>query len=209
MATQGAEEMIEAVYSMNDGNDALEQFHERHNVNSLLILTITSAYAATREVDRFASQIRGKTVIEVGAGVGFMSVEMAKFAKRVYAIEADPSWSWIFTQTLYGVKPPNLTWIFGTAESVADVLRGDVAVVYTRSAREEMEAVAGKMCPLVIAGPTLSIDDLHPEIPPELREAAKKFSETITPNDLASRRGISPEAIETAAKEMAAKYYKP
>ena len=52
-----------------------------------------------------APWIDGKRVIEVGAGVGFLAIEMAKRAKSVIAIECDPAWSWIFTQPLQLHKP--------------------------------------------------------------------------------------------------------
>lgn len=193
-----AEELIERVYEMNEGNESLEEFHDRHGVESLLILTISSAYAATREVDQFASQIRGKTVIEIGAGVGFLALEMAKFANHVYAIEADPAWNWIFTQALYDVKPANLTWIFGAADSVSRWLTGDVAVVYTRSGVDAMERAARRMCPELIRGPILPMDERYSDVPEEIREAAKQFASTISPEKLVSRRGVSAETIRKA-----------
>jgi hypothetical protein len=81
--------------------------------------------------------------------VGFLAIEMARHASSVVAIESDPGWSWVFTQTLYRKKPPNLTWIFGTAESVADMVRGDVAIICTRSGHRAMRAVAERMAPRV------------------------------------------------------------
>lgn len=186
-----AEQEIEKVYEANDGAEFMEEYCGRHGIESLLILTITNSYAATREVDKFAHKIRGKTVVEIGAGVGFLAMEMARFAKRVYAIEADPSWNKVFTDCLYLMKPPNLTWIFGTAESVSEWLRGDIAVVFTRSGHGAMYAAARSMCPEIIEGPTLSIEDREPDVMPAILAEAKRIADTVRPEDFTSRRTFS------------------
>jgi predicted RNA methylase len=184
-----AEEEIERIYERNEGSESVEDYHSRHEIASLAILTITSPYAATREVDRFASRIRGKTVVEVGAGVGFLSIEMARFAKRVYAIEADPAWAWVFTECLYQKKPTNLTYVFGTAESVADIFRGDVAVIFTRSGFEAMIKVAERMCPEIIIGPQLPLEEHEPDAAPEDFAAAREAAGKRTQTDFISRHG--------------------
>lgn len=188
-----AEQEIASVYDAVPNVPLMEDYYDRHGIESLVVLTITSAYAATREVDQFASRIRGKTVVEIGAGVGFLAMEMARFAKQVYAIEADPAWNHVFTECLYALKPPNLTWIFGAAQSVAPILRGDVAVVYTRSDREGMLALARQMCPEVINGPLLGISEHEPNATPEELEAVRRFARTVTLDDVKSRRGFGTE----------------
>lgn len=193
MSNESAELAIDRIYENGDEyetHERVEDYHRRHGIQSLAILTITSAYAATREVDRFWQKIRGKVVIEIGAGSGFLALEMAKFAKQVYAIEVDPAWSAVFAEHLYELKPANLTWIFGAAETVTPFLRGDIAVIYTRSAKEHMYGLALKMCPELVTGPTLELDELYPEIPPEIRAVAQLFAEGVTINDLKGRRGI-------------------
>lgn len=187
-----AEQEIDRIYDSNEGSESVEGYHSLHEIQSLAILTICSPYEATREVDQFAHRIRGKTVIEIGAGVGFLAMEMARFAKRVYAIEADPAWTWVFTECLYQKKSPNLTWIFGTAESVSDWLRGDVAVIYTRSGIKAMEAQAAKMCPIAIFGPVLEFDELHSDVPEEIRQEAIREATiaagNLTQADITGRR---------------------
>jgi hypothetical protein len=183
------EQEIERIYEHGEGSESIESYHQRHEIKSMCILTITSAYAATREVDKFAYRLRGKTVVEIGAGVGFLGIEMARFAKQVYAIEADPAWAWVFTECLYQKKPSNLTYIFGAAETIANYLRGDIAVIFTRSGYVAMEAVAREMCPEIIWGPNLPIEDHEPDAPKELLDAVKNFAETVTMDDLTSRRG--------------------
>jgi len=184
-----AEQEIDRIYEQNEGSETMEAYHSLHEIESLAILTITNPYAATREVDRYASRIRGKTVIEVGAGVGFLAIEMARFAKQVYAIEADPAWNWVFTECLYQKKPKNLTWIFGAAETVAPFLRGDVAVVFTGSGHRAMLEVAERMCPEVIFGPNLPLEEREPDATPEDLAAARKAAEGLTQADFKSRRG--------------------
>lgn len=185
-----AEQEIERIYESNEGSESVEVYHARHGIKSLAVLTITSPYDATREVDQFAHKIRGKTVIEIGAGIGFLAMEMARFAKRVYAIEADPAWTWVFTECLYQKKSPNLTWIFGNAESVSDWLRGDIAVIYTRSGIKAMEAQAAKMCPVAIFGPILPFDERHSDVPEEIRKEAIRQAGNLTQADITGRRHL-------------------
>lgn len=141
---------IDMAYNCLEGAEDLLKYHAEHGTPSLLILTQHSPQIATETARLLASEISGKRVVEIGAGVGFLAIEIAKLAKSVVAIEVDPAWSWIFTRSLYAHKPPNLTWIFGTAESVADIVRGDVAIICTRSGHKEMKAVASKMAPRVL-----------------------------------------------------------
>ena len=145
------ETLIDPVYEALEGREDLAIYHDRHGTASLLILTQHSPQIA-RETVRLllASDIEGKRVVEIGAGVGFLAIEMAKVAESVVAIEADPAWSWIFTKSLYRHKPANLTWVFGAAESVAEWVRADVAVVMTNSGIDAMRAVALQMAPHVI-----------------------------------------------------------
>lgn len=142
--------LIDMAYDALEGCEDLLRYHYKHGTPSLQILTQFDPKTATETVQRFADDIRDKRVIEVGAGIGFLAIEMAKIARSVYAIEVDPAWSWIFTHSLYRHKPPNLTWIFGTAESVASWLSGDVAVIVTNSGIEDMRAIAYRMAPKVI-----------------------------------------------------------
>jgi len=141
---------IEHVYEMGEGSPDVREFHERHKTSSLLILTVFGKREAEKICRQVWYDILGKTVIEVGAGVGCFALEMAKHAKQVFAIEVDPAWSWAFTQHLYRSKPPHLTWIFGRAEEVSTWLRGDVAVIVTKSGHKQMEDVARRMAPKVI-----------------------------------------------------------
>lgn len=141
---------IDMVYHALDGDADMQAFHERHGVNALLVLTQYSRRVAAIAAQGMANEIVNKRVIEIGAGVGCLAVEMAKIAASVVAIEADPAWSWLFTRHLYREKPPNLTWVFGTAQSVAGNFSGDVAVIFTRSDEAGMRALGYRFAPLVL-----------------------------------------------------------
>lgn len=143
-------DVIDLVYDVMDGDEDLMRYHAEHGTPSLLILTQFNQECAAETVKVMADDIRDKRVIEIGAGIGFLAIEMAKIAKSVFAIEVDPAWSWTFTHSLYRHKPKNLTWVFGTAESVADWLNGDVAVICTRSGVEQMRDIAYRMAPKVL-----------------------------------------------------------
>lgn len=195
-AHTSAEAAINAIYEMMDGSEAAMQYHDSHRVNSLLILTIDNYYTALREIEQFWPKIKGKVVVEIGAGVGMLSIQMAKFAKQVYAIEADPVWSWVFTQFLYGVKPPNLTFIFGAAQEMVGMIKADIAVVYTRSDIPGMLGLAGKFAPEVIHGPLCEFAERHGLGEEEL-DFIQRVGERISIHEVGIR-GIDPEALQRA-----------
>lgn len=141
---------IDAVYAALEDRMSVEEFHRRHMTQSLGILTVTNPATARRIVKPLRARLLNKTVVEVGAGVGFLALEIARYSPRVFAIESDPGWSWLFTQFLYDKKPSHLTWIFGRAEEVSSWLRADVAIIATRSGHDAMRRVAGWMAKEVI-----------------------------------------------------------
>jgi predicted RNA methylase len=141
---------IDYIYERLEGNMDVENYFSLHKIKSSRILTIISKDKSCKIIDQIRNTITNKRVIEIGSGVGILSFEMAKIAKSVIAIEADPAWSWMFVKYLYKHKPPNLTFIFGTAESVSDYISGDVAVIVTHSDRLGMQKIAKKLCPIVI-----------------------------------------------------------
>jgi hypothetical protein len=141
---------IEAVYNLLEGNETAEEYHRRHMTSSLGVLTAYSPIQARRIVKPLRGRILNRTVVEIGAGVGLVALELAKYSPKVFAIESDPAWAWIFTEHLYAAKPPHLTWIFGRAEEVSPWLRADVAVIVTRSGHAGMKQVARRMANEVI-----------------------------------------------------------
>ena len=141
---------INMVYDSLEGFEDLAEYHERHGNPSLLILTQHSPQIAQETARLLKPDIEGMNVIEIGAGVGFLAIEMARYAKTVIAFEVDPAWSWIFTKSLYKHKPVNLSWIFGDAKQFIDIIKGDITVIFTRSGIDELKTIAEKMAPKVV-----------------------------------------------------------
>jgi hypothetical protein len=145
IAPRNLQDSIEFIYEQMHHPDLLnicEAYHDRHETASLLILTLYEQQPAQEIATWLKPVIEDRVVAEIGAGCGLLAIEMAKLAKRVFAIESDPAWSWAFVEHLYETKPSNLTWIFGAAESVSDWLRCDLAVFVTRSGHDSMRKVA-------------------------------------------------------------------
>lgn len=168
------ESAIERIYATFDGPGEHFDYHQRHATASLNVLTVRSTEEAAEVVKPFVDSIRGKTVIELGAGVGFLSMELARHAAQVWAIEADPAWSWTFTRFLYKVKPRNLSWIFGSAETVCNWLRADVAVIRTRSGVQQMVSIAERTAETIV----LSVCE-EPIIAPRGSKPLSRISEWI------------------------------
>ena len=142
--------LIDMAYDALEGAEDLIKYHRAHGTPSLLVLTQYSPEIAQNMARLLEKEILGKVVIEIGAGVGFLAIELARKAKQVFAIEVDPAWSWVFTHSLYAHKPPNLTWIFGKAETMVGHIHGDIAVVVTHSGIEELQDVALQFAPVVL-----------------------------------------------------------
>lgn len=140
---------LSAYYEAMDGNAALEEYHQRHGTESALILTVYDDEKAALITDVLRERIEGKIVVEVGAGIGLLACHLATVARRVYAIEADPSWMSCYVHVLYRKKPKNLTYIFGTADE-APPLSADVALFCTLSGRESLYRAASRFAPTVI-----------------------------------------------------------
>jgi predicted RNA methylase len=97
-----------------------------------------------------AARIKGKTVVEIGGGIGLLSLHMGHTAKRVYCIEANPMWSWVFAGTLLSQKPKNVSYLFGSADEFLGCIKADVAIICTHSDVQGMKLVAQQFAPVVI-----------------------------------------------------------
>ena len=122
-------------------------YEHRMGVKAQHITTICSPENTRWMMRKMLRRIRGKVVVEIGAGHGILAIEMAKVAKRVFAIESDPMWTYDFVQVLYKTKPANLTWIFDTAENVLEAglgsaMNAGVAVVVTGSDETNLRKLA-------------------------------------------------------------------
>jgi hypothetical protein len=128
----------------------LERFAERHNIRAAPNLTVTDFETAVMIADRLAPRIEGKIVVEIGGGIGMLSVAMGAIAKRVYCIEANPIWSMTFAQFLLERKPKNVSFLCGAADEFLGCIRGDVATICTHSDVAGMKLVGAQFAPTVI-----------------------------------------------------------
>ena len=81
---------INMTYDALEGFEDLAEYHERHSNPSLLILTQHSPQIAQEAARLLRPDIENKNAIEIGVGVGFLAIAMAKYAKSVIAFEVDP-----------------------------------------------------------------------------------------------------------------------
>jgi len=129
----------------------IEKYHGKYHENKyMLVLTIYNEEIAKEEVEKIRDKIEGKVVVEIGAGIGLLALEMAKYAKKVYAFELDPAWSWIFVKKYLYHKPDNLFFIFGDAREFTDKIKPDIVVIYTCSAFKYFLQIAREFSPKII-----------------------------------------------------------
>lgn len=143
-------EMLTGVYCEMEGSEASLAYSARHNINSAAVLTNFDDERAAMIAEHLAPRIEGKTVVEIGGGIGLLALHMGQYAKRVYCIEANPMWSWVFAGTLLAVKPKNVSFLFGSADEFLGCIKGDVAVYCTHSDVTGMGLVAAQFAPVVI-----------------------------------------------------------
>lgn len=145
------EDDINKVYAWGHSPEGVEKTSGfNRNQDALSILTHTDWQSSFEAINRFGPRLENKKVVEVGAGIGFMAIEMAKRASHVVAIESDPMFNWIFATHLYKHKPDNLIWMFGDVFEIQQEFRWcpesfDVAVVFTKSGIEQMKRYASWM----------------------------------------------------------------
>lgn len=142
--------MLDTIYNSMEGSDTSMAYSERHGIHAQACLTVTDDETAGLIAEHLAPRIKGKTVIEIGAGIGLLAMHMGHIAKRVYCIEANPMWSWAFTVALLEQKPRNVSFLFGSADEFLGNIKGDVAVYCTHSDVKGMGLVASQFAPVVI-----------------------------------------------------------
>jgi precorrin-6B methylase 2 len=142
--------MLDEVYEIMAASEAYSAYAERHNIRSAPILTVVEDEMAELVCERLAPRIVGKTVVEIGGGTGMLSLAMATVAKRVFCIEANPTWAAAWTQIVLERKPRNMSYLFGAADEFVGSIRGDVAVVCTHSNVQNMKLIAQQFAPEAI-----------------------------------------------------------
>lgn len=133
-----------------EGSETSIAYSERHNIGSAAVLTVLDDNHATLIAERLRPRIEGKTVVEIGGGIGLLAMHLGHVAKRVYCIEANPMWSWTFAEVLLHAKPKNVSFLFGAADEFLGCVRGDVAIYCTHSDVKGMGLVAAQFAPVVI-----------------------------------------------------------
>lgn len=143
-------EMLGEIYNLMEGSELSMTYSERHGIDSAAVLTVTEDEMAAAIAEHLAPRIEGKTVIEIGGGIGLLAMHMGQYAKRVYCIEANPMWSMTFAHLLLREKPRNVSFLFGAADEFLGQIKGDVAVYLTHSDVDGMGLVASQFAPVVI-----------------------------------------------------------
>ena len=142
--------MLSEVYETMEISKAYSTFAEQHNIRSAPILTVIDDEMADLIAVHLAPRIAGRTVVEIGGGIGILSLAMASVAKSVFCIEANPMWAAAFTQVLLEKKRRNLSYLFGAADEFVGYIRADVAVICTHSDVEGMKLIGKQFAPEVI-----------------------------------------------------------
>lgn len=145
-----APDLLDRAYESFDGSNDMQEYCERHGVKSLGVLTVYDDDTASSIADFLADRIRGKVVVEIGAGMGLLACHLALRAKHVYAIEANPIWASCFAVSLLKSKPINCTYILGSASEMNGLLRADIALFCTHSGAESMRKAGELFSPVVI-----------------------------------------------------------
>jgi len=143
-------ELLDKVYEAMDGNAYANAYSFSHGIESAAVLTIYDDDTARAITERLAPRITGKTVVEIGGGIGLLALHLGTVARRVWCIEANSMWSWTFAGTLLKQKPKNVSFLFGSAEEFYGVFSADVALFCTHSDTMGMSAIARKFSPVVI-----------------------------------------------------------
>jgi hypothetical protein len=142
--------LLDEVYTSFEGSEALMEYSARHGVDSAGVLTVTDDETAAMIASYLEPRITGKTVIEIGGGIGLLSLHLGLIARRVYCIEANPLWTSCFIAALLAAKPKHVSYLFGAADEFAGQIRGDVALFCTHSGVSSMHTIAAQFAPMVI-----------------------------------------------------------
>lgn len=148
--SDAGKDLIDRTYEQFEGSADMQEYCERHGIQSLGVLTVYNDETASLVAEFLAPRISGKVVVEIGAGMGLLACHLALYAKHVYAIEANPVWASCFAVALLKCKPANLTYILGAASEMNGLLRADLALFCTHSGAVSMRAAAELFSPIVI-----------------------------------------------------------
>jgi len=144
------QQMLSDIYNQFEGSEIMADYTERHNINSAAVLTVIDDETAAALIEHLEPHITDKIVVEIGGGIGLLSLHMARIAKRVYCFEANPMWAWTFAKVLLEHKPKNISYIFGAADEFVEAIKADVAVIATHSDIAGMKMIGKQFAPVAI-----------------------------------------------------------
>ena len=139
--------MLESCYEAMEGSDEANRYSELHGIDSLAILTVYDDETASLVASHLERRVRHKTVIEIGGGFGLLAMHLSEYAKHIYVVEANPVWTSVYVAFLHRHKPPNVTFIFGSAEELAGRVKGDLAIFCTHSDASGMREAGLMLAP--------------------------------------------------------------
>lgn len=153
-------DMLGEVYNELEGSEAMAAYSARHGIESAAVLTVYDDEAADLIASYIGPKIRGKVVVEIGGGIGLLAFHLGQYAERVYCIEANPMWSWIFAGSLLEQKPKNVSYLFGAASEFVGLIKANVAIFCTHSGVKSMREVGYQFAPIVmdVYGELIALD---------------------------------------------------
>ena len=116
------------IYSMLDSSGRFQEYRSRHGLHGSNVLSVLSAEVANLIVEKIKDEIADKVVVEVGAGIGLLGIALGQYARKVFCIEANPYWGFVFAENLVADKPQNVSFLLGAAEEFRGIISGDVAL---------------------------------------------------------------------------------
>lgn len=143
-------QLLDGLYEAMEGSETSLAYSERHGIQSQAVLTLFDDETAGLITEHLSERIAGKTIVEIGGGIGLLAFHMSQYAERVFCIEASPVWSFAFIGTLLKIKPKNVSYLFGAADEFAGLIRADVALFCTHSGIASMKAAGRLFAPEVI-----------------------------------------------------------
>ena len=150
MSMNEIEKMLSEVSDQARDSSVFNDYTARHGILSQDVLTVMDDETADTIAESLESRIAGKTVVEIGGGIGILALHMGLRAKKVFCIEANPIWASTFVACLLVAKPKNVSYLFGAADEFVGSIKADVAVFCTHSGVDSMIAAAKLFAPTVI-----------------------------------------------------------
>ena len=142
--------MFEALGKDLSRSPIMDHYATRHAIKTAPNLTIRDDEIAHLTASYMHDRIAGKTVVEIGGGLGLLALHLGFSAQRVFCIEANPIWAATFTETLLQHKPKNVSYLFGSADEFIGHIRGNVAIFCSHSGISDLTRLARQFAPTVI-----------------------------------------------------------